>query len=82
MRGRGGLYEAIEDPDTLLQRDRIPLLNKLVELNMIVNGITYRDPELWIDEPPPKKYLGLGIGEYVAWQTPLHKEAIKKVLSE
>jgi dephospho-CoA kinase len=76
------LYEAIEDPDTLLQRDRIPLLNKLVELNMIVNGITYRDPELWIDEPPPEKDLELGIGKYIAWQTPLHREAIKKALSE
>jgi dephospho-CoA kinase len=80
--GKRWLYEAIEDPDTLLQRDRIPLLNKLVELNMIVNGITYRDPELWIDEPPPEKNLELGIGKYIAWQTPLHKEAIKKVLSE
>jgi dephospho-CoA kinase len=80
--GKRWLYEAIEDPDTLLQRDRIPLLNKLVELNMIVNGITYRDPELWIDEPPPEKDLELGIGKYIAWQTPLHREAIKKVLSE
>jgi len=76
------LSEAIEDPDTLLQRDRILLLNKLVELNMIVNGITYRDPELWIDEPPPEIDLEIGIGKYVAWQTPLHREAIKKILSE
>mgnify|MGYP001772883163 CR=1 FL=1 len=30
--------------------------------------------------PPPEKSLELGIGKYVAWQTPLHREAIRKVL--
>jgi hypothetical protein len=40
------LLEAIKDPDTLLQQERISLLNKLIELNMVVNGITYREHDL------------------------------------
>ena len=40
------LFEAIKDPDTLLQQERISLLNKLIELNMVVNGITYREHDL------------------------------------
>jgi thymidylate kinase len=74
------LCEAVEDPDTLYTRERIPLLHKLVELNLIVNGIEFRDLELWIDEPPPERDLELGIGRLAAWQTPLHREAVRKVL--
>jgi AAA+ ATPase superfamily predicted ATPase len=33
------LSEAIIDPDSLLTRDRIPLLNKLVELNLVIDAI-------------------------------------------
>jgi hypothetical protein len=39
-----------------------------------------RYPEDWIDHPPPTKDLDLGIGEHVAWQTPLHREAVKRAL--
>jgi hypothetical protein len=39
------------------------------ELNLIVDTIPSRDPEL-------------GIGRHVAWQIPLHIEAIRKTLKE
>jgi hypothetical protein len=74
------LFEATEDPDTLLRRERLELLSKLVELNMVTSEIAHRDPELWVDEPPPERDLALGIGKHVAWQTPLHREAVKRVL--
>ncbi|MEM1518777.1 MAG: AAA family ATPase, partial [Pyrobaculum sp.] len=34
------------------------------------------------DVPPPEKDLGLCIGKHVAWQSPLHKEAVKRVLTQ
>jgi hypothetical protein len=77
---RRWLCEAVEDPDTLYTRERIPLLHKLVELNLIVDEMAFRDLELWIDEPPPERDLELGIGRLAAWQTPLHREAVRKVL--
>ncbi|MEL9997690.1 MAG: ATP-binding protein, partial [Sulfolobales archaeon] len=77
---KGWLLEAITDPDTLMQRERIQLLNKLVELNLVVDDIVFRDEFLWIDEPPPEKDLELGVGKYIAWQTPIHREAVRKVL--
>jgi len=79
---RKWLLEAVEDPDTLLAREKLPLINRLIELNLIVYSITYRDPELWVDQPPPQKDLELGIGKHIAWQTPLHREAIRKALQE
>jgi len=41
----------------------------LVEHNLLVDAITYRDPSLWVDEPPPERDLELRIGKHVAWQT-------------
>jgi hypothetical protein len=79
---RKWLLEAVENPDTLLAKEKLPLINKLVELNLVVDSITYRDPELWVDQPPPQKDLELGIGKYIAWQTPLHREAVRKALEE
>jgi len=79
---RKWLMEAVENPDTLLAKEKLPLINKLIELNLIVDSITYRDPALWIDQPPPQKDLELGIGKYIAWQTPLHREAVRKALEE
>jgi hypothetical protein len=79
---RAWLCEAIENPDTLFTRERMQLLNKLVELNLVVDDVPSRDPDLWVDEPPPEKDPELGIGKYVAWQTPLHREAIKKALQK
>jgi hypothetical protein len=76
------LLEAVENPDTLLTKEKLPLMQKLTELNLIVDPITYRDPELWIDQPPPQKDLELGIGKHIAWQTPIHREAVRKALKE
>ena len=77
------LKQVVEDPDALFERLREEasqnLLNKLIELNMVIE-IWDRDPYFWIDEPPPEKDLELGIGRYVAWQTPMHREAVKRAL--
>ena len=40
-----------------------------------------RDPIFWIDEPPPERDPELGIGKEVAWQTPLHREAVKRAIA-
>lgn len=79
---RRRLEKAIEDPDTLFNREGMPVLNRLVELNLAVDDIPGRKPSRWIDRPPPKKDLNIGIGEYVAWQTPLHREALKRALKQ
>jgi GTPase SAR1 family protein len=79
---RKWLLEAVENPDTLPAKEKLPLMQKLIELNLIISSIMYRDPELWIDQPPPQKDLELGIGKYIAWQTPLHREAIRRALQE
>ena len=57
------LSEAIIDPDTLLANDRISLLNKLVELNLVIDAVPERDQRIWIDVPPPERDLKLGIGK-------------------
>jgi hypothetical protein len=79
---RAWLKEAVEDPDTLYTRERIPLLHKLVEINLAVNGMYNRISHLWIDQPLPEKDLELGIGKYAAWQTPIHREAMRRALTE
>ena len=79
-RERELLREALENPDSLVSREGLPLLDRLVELNVVVDAIPARDPEFWIDQPPPGRDPELGIGIRVAWQTPLHREAVKKVL--
>jgi len=75
------LRETVEDPDTLFERD-FPeeLKEELIAKNLIVYDMYKRDPRLWIDEPPPEKDLELGIGKDVAWQTPLHREAVRKAM--
>jgi energy-coupling factor transporter ATP-binding protein EcfA2 len=77
------LVEVVEDPDTLMERD-FPeqFRNELIEKNLVIYDLYSRDPELWVDEPPPEKDPELGIGRYVAWQTPLYREAVKKALQE
>ncbi|MEM4970828.1 MAG: ATP-binding protein [Sulfolobales archaeon] len=76
------LRRAIDDPDALMSREGLELLHKLVELNLVIHEMYDRDPQAWIDLPPPEKDLDLGIGRYVAWQTPLHREAVRKALEE
>jgi energy-coupling factor transporter ATP-binding protein EcfA2 len=74
------LLNAIDDPDVLMSREGVKLIPKLVELNLIVHEMYDRKPWLWIDIPPPEKDSELGIGKYVAWQTPLHREAVRRAL--
>ncbi len=79
-RWRDHLKEAINDPDYLWFNAPEELINELVERNLIVYFLLERRQGLWIDQPPPERDLELGIGRYVAWQSPLHREAVKMAL--
>jgi len=80
---KGVLAEMVEDPDKVLHRLRDErarsLLRELVDKNLVVE-VWDRDPSFWIYVPPPEKDLELGIGRYIAWQTPLHREAVRRAL--
>jgi hypothetical protein len=78
---RTWLEEAVGNPDTLFVRERMSLLNKLVEMN-IVAEVMGRYEYLWIDQPPPERDPELGIGKYLAWQTPIYREAVRRALRE
>jgi len=75
------LKEVVEDPDASFEKD-FPeeLKEELIAKNLIVYDMYDRDPIFWVDEPPPERDLELGIGREVAWQTPLHREAVKKAM--
>jgi hypothetical protein len=75
------LKRVVEDPQSLWEED-FPdgLREELIAKNLIVYNIYDRDPWFWIDEPPPEKDLELGIGKDVAWQTPLHREAVRRAI--
>ncbi len=60
------LWRAVEDPDSLLSPEGVPLLERLIDINVLIDSITYRDPPLWIDQPPPERDLELGIGKHAA----------------
>jgi energy-coupling factor transporter ATP-binding protein EcfA2 len=77
------LEEAVKDPD-ILWRANVPdeLVRELIAKNLIVYNMYDRDPWFWIDEPPLEKDLDLGIGKHIAWQTPLHREAIKRAIAQ
>ncbi|WP_367173682.1 ATP-binding protein [Caldivirga sp.] len=82
-RWRNWLEEAIKDPDTLWSPNAPEeLINELIEKNLILYFLPERKPWFWIDQPPLEKDPELGIGRYVAWQTPLHREAIRKALGK
>jgi len=78
------LEEAVEDPDYLWHGagEAEKLVEELVERNFIMFHLPPREAGYWVDEPPPEKDLELGIGRYVAWQTPLHREAMRKALEQ
>jgi hypothetical protein len=75
------LKRVVEDPQSLWEED-FPdgFREELIAKNLIVYNMYDRDPWFWIDEPPPEKDLELGIGKDVAWQTPLHREAVRKTI--
>jgi len=74
------LRRAVEDPDALYDGEApAALVEGLVEMNLVVR-LWDRDPRGWVDAPPPERDLELGIGRHYAWQTPLHREAVKVAL--
>jgi hypothetical protein len=83
VRWRGWLERVVEDPEALWSPD-VPeeLIRQLVAKNLIVYNIYERNQVFWIDQPPPEKDPELGIGKDVAWQTPIHREAVKQALKE
>jgi len=82
-RWRVWLEAAVEDPDALWEPETPEqLVEELVERNLIVYFLSERSPGSWIDAPPPERDLELGVGRHVAWQTPLHREAVRKALAE
>jgi len=78
------LEEAVEDPDSLWRGagEAEKLVGELVERNLIVFHLPPREEGYWVDEPPPERDLELGVGRYVAWQTPLHREAVRRALEQ
>ena len=75
------LQESLEDPDTLFEKypETKTLIDKLVERNLVIR-LWDRNERNWIDTPPPEKDSVLGIGRHYAWQTPLHREAVRRAL--
>ena len=82
-RWRSHLEKAIEDPDHLWHKD-VPkeLIDEMIKRDLIIYNMYERDPVLWIDQPPPRKDLEIGVGEEVAWQTPLHRESVRRALEK
>jgi len=82
-RWRRWLEKAVEDPDALWSPDAPrELIDKLVERNLILYNMYDRDPFFWVATPPPERDPELGVGENVAWQTPIHREAVRRALLE
>jgi len=74
------LRKAVDGPDTLRGRGATKVRRLLTEKNLITAIPVLRESYLWIDVLPPENDPELGIGRYVAWQTPLHREAVRKAL--
>jgi len=82
-RWRRSLEEAVEDPDNIWRSETSrEFIDELIRKNLIVYNLYERRPGLWIDQPPPEKDLDIGVGRYVAWQTPLYREAVRKALKK
>ena len=82
-RWRGWLEKAVEDPEALWSPDAPEeLIRQLVERNLILYNIYERQQIFWVDAPPPERDPELGIGRNVAWQTPIHREAVRRALRE
>ncbi len=81
--GRRVLVEVLDEPDILFYRagdETVRVVKeRLVEKNLVAR-VWQRDPDAWIDVPPPERDPELGIGKYYAWQTPIHREAVKRAL--
>jgi hypothetical protein len=81
VRWRSWLEKAVEDPEALWSPDAPEeLIKQLVERNLILYNIYERQQIFWVDQPPPERDPGLGIGKNVAWQTPIHRESVRMAL--
>jgi hypothetical protein len=77
------LREVVDDPETLWGRGAPQeLLDELIAKNLVVYNMYERDPHFWVDQPPPERDPELGIGKHVAWQTPIHREAVRRALED
>ena len=82
-RWRGWLEQAVENPDALWSPEASEeLIDALEEKNLIIYNMYERDPYFWVDQPPPERDPELGIGKNAAWQTPIHREAVRRALRE
>ena len=82
-RWRRWLEAAVEDPDALWSGGSPEeLMRELEARNLLVYNMYDRRPSFWIDQPPPEKDPELGIGKNVAWQSPIHREAVRRALRE
>jgi hypothetical protein len=79
---RGWLRQAVEDPDTLFARERLPLMEKLAELNLIVESTEGGESWYWVNQPPPERDPEIVVGWHAAWQSPLHRETVRRTLAE
>ena len=80
---RRWLEEAVRDPDILWGTDTPEeLVNELIARNLIIYNMHKRIKLRWIDQPPSERDPELGIGRYAAWQTPLHREAVRRAVEE
>ena len=78
---RAYLEKVVKDPQSLWEEDfPSKFSEELIAKNLIVYNMYERDPRFWIDEPPPERDEELGIGRDVAWQSPLHREAVEKAM--
>jgi hypothetical protein len=77
------LEVAVEDPEVLWAGGAPEeLAGELEARNLIVYNMYDRRPSFWVDAPPPERDSELGIGKNVAWQTPIHREAVRRALRE
>jgi len=80
-RWRRWLELAVEDPEALWSAEAPEeLISELVSRNLIIYNMYDRYEYFWIDQPPPERDFELGVGRNVAWQTPIHREAVRRAL--
>jgi len=75
----------LEDPDAIFRKLREEAARKLRDeliARNLISRMWERDEFGWIDVSPPEKDPELGIGEFYTWQTPLHREAVRRVLKK
>ncbi|MEM0277902.1 ATP-binding protein [Pyrobaculum sp.] len=82
-RWRPWLERVVEDPEVLWSAEAPRgLIDELIARNLIVYNMYDRDPRLWAGEVPPERDPELGIGPNASWQTPLHREAVRRALED